>query len=115
MSVDLIGWASSVILLATLLSQIRVQWRARRTEGVSAWLFAGQVAANLGFLGYSVLLENAVFIVTTSVLAMTALLGWILLGIHRRRERRDRAGASAVSEPDRPSRPAPLAEHLGRG
>ena len=36
---EAIGWLSSLVLFATLLSQIRTQWRARHTEGVSTWLF----------------------------------------------------------------------------
>lgn len=83
----LIGWASSATLLVTLLIQIRRQWRARRTEGVSAWLFLGQLAANLGFVVYSALLGNWVFLVTNAVLAAIALAGLLVLVEHRRRER----------------------------
>jgi MtN3 and saliva related transmembrane protein len=84
---ELIGWTSSAILLVTLLVQVRAQWRARRTEAVSPWLFVGQLAANLGFIVYSALLGNAVFVVTNAVLACVSVAGWIVLVVHRRRER----------------------------
>lgn len=84
---ELIGWTSSAILLVTLLVQVRAQWKARRTEAVSPWLFIGQLAANLGFVVYSALLGNAVFVVTNVVLACVSIGGWIVLVVHRRRER----------------------------
>ena len=83
---ELIGWTSSGILLLTILWQVRRQWRARNTEGVSSWLFVGQFAASIGFTAYSVLLDNQVFIITNATLALTAVVGWALLRIHRRRE-----------------------------
>jgi uncharacterized protein with PQ loop repeat len=89
---ELIGWTSSLVLLATILWQVRRQWRARNTEGVSTWLFVGQFAASVGFTAYSVLLDNEVFIVTNATLALTAVIGWALLRIHRRREARAPGG-----------------------
>ena len=86
---DLVGWASSLVLLLTISVQIRRQWRARRTEGVSPWLFIGQLVANCGFIVYSALLGSWVFIVTNAALACASITGWIVLLIHRRRERED--------------------------
>jgi MtN3 and saliva related transmembrane protein len=86
-SVELIGWLSSLTLFVTLLIQIRRQWRARRTEGVSPWLFLGQLAANVGFIVYASLIGARVFVVTASLLAATAITGFIVLRVHRRRER----------------------------
>jgi MtN3 and saliva related transmembrane protein len=83
---EVIGWTSSLILLATIVRQVWRQWHARRTDGVSSWLFVGQFAASVGFTTYSVLLGNDVFIVTNATLALTAVVGWALLRIHRRRE-----------------------------
>lgn len=75
---DWIGWGASVVLLATLARQIRVQWRERSTEGVSGLLFAGQVLASAGFLAYSWLLDNRVFVVTNAAILLTALAGqWV--------------------------------------
>ena len=74
---EAIGWASSAILLATLVRQI-VKQSQQGAEGVSHWLFAGQSAASLGFVVYSVLLDNWVFIVTNSLILLTAVVGFIL-------------------------------------
>jgi MtN3 and saliva related transmembrane protein len=82
---DLIGWTSSAILLATLARQVFTQWRERSTAGVSHWLFIGQLAASTGFLIYSWLLDNWVFVVTNAALLITALVGQV---IYRRNARR---------------------------
>jgi MtN3 and saliva related transmembrane protein len=73
--VDLIGWGSSAILLATLVRQVWRQWKERSTQGVSRWLFIGQLAASSGFLAYSMLLKNWVFVFTNAALLVTALIG----------------------------------------
>ncbi|MDH5835310.1 hypothetical protein [Luteimonas kalidii] len=75
MNPDLIGWAASAILLATLVRQIRKQVADGSGAGVSRWLFIGQSLASLGFIVYSVLLDNWVFIVTNSCILMTAIVG----------------------------------------
>lgn len=76
--VDAIGWASSAILLATLLSQIHKQWTKGTAKGVSKWLFIGQLATSVGFTIYSVIKGDLVFIVTNSLLAMSAVLGIVI-------------------------------------
>lgn len=76
--VDAIGWAASLILLATLLRQVYVQWRERSTAGLSSWLFVGQCAANAGFAVYSGLIGNAVFVFTNIALLLTALVGQLI-------------------------------------
>jgi uncharacterized protein with PQ loop repeat len=75
---DAIGWLSSAILLATLARQVHTQWRSRSTEGVSSWLFRGQLTASCGFLVYSLMLRNWVFVVTNAALLLTALAGQFL-------------------------------------
>ena len=75
---DLIGWAASLVLLATLIRQIVKQARDKDAEGVSTWLFVGQATASVLFIVYSVLVGNRVFIVTNSCILLTALVGqWI--------------------------------------
>lgn len=86
---DAIGWASSMMLLVTLAGQIVRQWRARSIEGVSWLLFVGQIAASLGFVTYSVLIGNRVFIVTNSLILATAVCGQLVY-LHQRRTRRTR-------------------------
>ncbi|MEO8672161.1 MAG: hypothetical protein ABI411_12665 [Tahibacter sp.] len=75
---DGIGWAASAILLVTLCRQVFVQWRERSTQGVSSWLFAGQVAASVGFTAYSALLGNGVFIFTNVAILITAIVGQLI-------------------------------------
>ncbi len=75
---DVIGWVSSILLLATILSQILKQWRERSAEGVSTWLFLGQIVASTGFTVYSALLRNWVFTVTNALMLLSALCGFAL-------------------------------------
>jgi MtN3 and saliva related transmembrane protein len=82
---DAIGWASSVILVLTIANQIRKQWQAGTSEGVSIWLFIGQLAASAGFTIYSLLLRNWVFAVTNSVMLLGALLGYAITVRQKRR------------------------------
>jgi len=72
---DWLGWGASAILLATLSRQVYVQWRERSSEGVSSWLFVGQVTASVGFVIYSWLVGNWVFVVTNSAILVTAVIG----------------------------------------
>jgi uncharacterized protein with PQ loop repeat len=81
---EIIGWASSAVLLATLIRQVQRQWKERSTQGVSSWLFIGQLAASTGFLVYSVLVKNWVFVFTNAALLVTALIGQ---AIYRRNTR----------------------------
>lgn len=87
-SADWLGWTASAVLLATMLGQIVAQWRERSVRGVSSWLFSGQVAANVGFLLYSALLGNMVFVFTNSAMVATAIVGQV---VYRRNARRDPA------------------------
>ena len=75
---DWLGWGASAVLLATLLRQVFVQWRERRTDGVSSWLFVGPITASVGFVIYSWLVDNRVFVVTNSALRLTAIAGQLI-------------------------------------
>ena len=75
---EAIGWVSSAVLLLTLMGQVRRQWRADSVEGVSWMLFAGQIAASVGFVTYSILVQNLVFIVTNSLILATAITGQVI-------------------------------------
>jgi MtN3 and saliva related transmembrane protein len=72
---ELIGWAAAAILLATLGRQVYSQWRNRTSQGVSKWLFIGQSTASVGFIAYSWLLGSWVFVVTNTLILLTAVLG----------------------------------------
>jgi MtN3 and saliva related transmembrane protein len=78
---ELIGWMAATLLLATMGRQVYTQWRDGTSQGVSKWLFIGQLAASSGFVIYSWQLGNWVFVVTNALMLLTAGLGqWIYLG-----------------------------------
>jgi MtN3 and saliva related transmembrane protein len=83
---EAVGWVSSFILVLTIAKQVYKQWKEGASENVSRWLFVGQMAASAGFLVYSVLQKNAVFIVTNALMLINALLGLLIVLYHRRRE-----------------------------
>lgn len=81
---ELVGWVSAITLAFTISSQVYTQWRTKSYSGVSNWFFIGQMAASLGFVTYSALLENWVFVWTNAFNFMAALLGH---SIHRHNRR----------------------------
>lgn len=84
---EVIGWASSVILVLTIAKQVWKQWREGSSEGVSIWLFIGQMAASVGFTIYSVIVKNWVFVVTNALMLCNALAGYAIVLRHRHRRR----------------------------
>lgn len=82
--VDVLGWVSSVILLATITQQIVKQWQERSGKGVSRWLFVGQTAASVGFTVYSALLHNWVFTITNAAMLLSAIVGWVITAHFKR-------------------------------
>jgi MtN3 and saliva related transmembrane protein len=85
-----IGWASSCILLITLMRQVYTQWRTHTDAGVSRWLFIGQVTASLGFTFYSVLLRNWVYTVSNVAILGTAIVGQYIYVHNKSARRRNR-------------------------
>lgn len=85
--IEAIGWASSVILLMTLVKQVYKQWSEGTAEGVSKWLFIGQLFASVGFTVYSYLVENWVFTVTNGLLTVNNIAGIILYFYFRKKPR----------------------------
>ena len=84
---ELIGWCAAAILLLTISRQVYTQWRDRSTQGLSRWLFIGQLAASSGFVVYSWLLGSWVFVVTNVLMLATAGIGqWIYMRNKRREE-----------------------------
>lgn len=82
---DWVGWLASAILIATLARQIYTQWKADEPQGVSGWLFVGQIAASLGFIVYSVSVKNWVFVTTNFLILLTAIVGQIIYSRANRR------------------------------
>jgi uncharacterized protein with PQ loop repeat len=86
--IEIIGWASSIILVLTLAKQVHKQWHAGTSEGVSKWLFVGQIAASVGFTVYSLLVRNWVFVVTNALMLLNGVVGYTITVLQKRRERR---------------------------
>lgn len=95
MITDVLGWLSSAILLLTIGRQVWKQWRTGLGEGVSMWLYIGQLTASAGFTLYSALLGNWVFIVTNALLMLSALVGLYILLVHCRRDPARNGSAAA--------------------
>lgn len=93
MTPNLLGWVSSLVLLATLVQQVVMQWRCRKSTGVSPWLFAGQFISSAGFSLYSYLLGNWVFLCTNLALLANAGLGQWVTVRNRRLSQRSAPGA----------------------
>jgi len=85
---QVIGWTSSALLLVTIAQQVWKQWKEGSSEGISPWLFIGQVAASVGFTIYSLLQRDWVFVSTNAMMVANALVGWLILRRNRRRQRR---------------------------
>ena len=73
--IDVIGWFSSLVLLLTLIKQVKKQWDDKTSEGLSKWLFVGQLVASVGFTLYSYMVSNWVFTVTNSLLTVNNVIG----------------------------------------
>ncbi len=83
---DWVGWLASAILLFTLISQVRTQWKERSAKGVSAGLFAGQIAASIGFVAYSAMVGDRVFVFTNTAILATSLVGQAIYLRNAKRE-----------------------------
>ena len=88
MFVEAIGWFSSLVLVLTIAKQVHKQWREGSSEGVSKWLFVGQLTASAGFTVYSLLVRNWVFVATNAVMLVNGLLGLAIVLHHRKRGQR---------------------------
>jgi len=85
--IEILGWTSSVILLMTLVTQVHKQWRDATSEGVSKWLFIGQLFASVGFTIYSFMVGSWVFMVTNGLLTINNIIGIYLYFYFRRKKR----------------------------
>ncbi|CAN5555531.1 hypothetical protein BH10ACI2_BH10ACI2_18280 [soil metagenome] len=82
--IEIIGWASSLILLATLVKQVYKQWKDRTSDGISKWLFIGQLAASIGFTLYSITTGSWVFAFTNAALTINNVIGiWLYFHFKR--------------------------------
>ncbi len=83
---EVIGWVSSLILVFTIGKQVYKQWSEGKSEGVSKWLFVGQIAASVGFAVYSYLVWNPVFIFTNCLMVLNGIAGLLINLYLKRRE-----------------------------
>jgi MtN3 and saliva related transmembrane protein len=91
---EIIGWVSSFILFLTVSRQIYKQWQEGTSEGVSIWLFIGQIAASLGFAVYSWLVWNPVFIFTNTLMVLNGIVGFLISLYLKNRDSSDSPSAS---------------------
>ncbi len=77
-------------MIVTLIKQVYKQWKEGKSEGVSKWLYVGQMTASVGFAVYSFLLWNPVFIFTNSLLVINAIVG-LLVNLHLKRKEENAA------------------------
>jgi len=92
MNPDVVGWAASAVLIATLVQQVIKQAGDDSARGVSKWLFAGQIAASIGFIAYSAMVGNLVFVLTNTCILITAIVGQVITA------RKKGTGKSAARE-----------------
>lgn len=78
MEFEYIGWISSILLIFTIGVQLKKQYVEKTSTGVSNFLFIGQVLAEVGFIIYSVLIENWIFAATNAVLLIENFVGLYL-------------------------------------
>jgi len=101
MATEAIGWMSNLLLLLTMSKQVLTQWKTGSSQGVSSWLFIGQLATSTGFVIYSFLLGNWVFVSSNVLMLFVAVTGqWLYV-----RNERARSGGRGVSR--RTAEPAP--------
>jgi len=82
---EAVGWFSAAVLAWTISRQVWKQWQSGSTAGVSKWLFIGQLTASGGFVWYSFLVENWVFVFTNAYMFSIAVVGQFIYLRNRRR------------------------------
>jgi uncharacterized protein with PQ loop repeat len=90
---ELIGWFSAIVLAATISRQVYTQWKTKSTEGVSRWLFIGQLTASAGFVAYSFLVDNWVFVCANFYILLTAVAGQYIY-LRNKKQAAGKAGSS---------------------
>ncbi|HMJ08816.1 MAG TPA: SemiSWEET family transporter [Pyrinomonadaceae bacterium] len=85
--IEIIGWLSSFVLLLTLVKQVYKQWCEGTGEGISKWLFIGQLFASVGFTIYSYLVGNWVFTITNGLLTVNNIIGIYLYFYFSRKQK----------------------------
>lgn len=99
---EFIGWSASGVLVVTIVTQVYRQWQQGSSQGVSKWLFIGQMAASGGFLLYSWLIHDMVFLFTNALMVVSAAVGLGIVLRHRTKhpDEADRQGKGCAAEND---------------
>jgi len=106
-----VGLLATAILLTTLTAQTVKQWREQSTTGIARWFFLGQVSASVCFVIYSLLIGSRLFAVANSLVLLSALAGYVVLRVNRRRAlQRSRREAAGLREATRPASPPAAGE-----
>jgi MtN3 and saliva related transmembrane protein len=99
MGTEAVGWLSNLLLLLTMSKQVYTQWKSGSSQGVSSWLFIGQLATSTGFVIYSYLLGNWVFVSSNVMLLFVAFIGqWLYLRNKRNQRNSQRNGQAARAQ-----------------
>ena len=91
---EYVGWFGAFALVVTIGAQVLKQFRSGTSEGVSAWLFVGQILGAGSFLAYAISVGDRVFIAAQATLLMLSIAGMWIFVLHRRRAGRGSRGAS---------------------
>jgi MtN3 and saliva related transmembrane protein len=114
-----LGIVSALLLVGTLCWQLRAQWKKGSSEGVSRFLFFGQLGASTGFAIYSARIGDGVFVATNIAAGLAAIVGVVLTLLLRRRAGRtgtqprdEAAGGHARSIDTQHERTGPTSAHV---
>ncbi|HXG95012.1 MAG TPA: PQ-loop domain-containing transporter [Blastocatellia bacterium] len=78
-----LGWTAAIILVVTLFAQVRKNLKEKRLKGVNPMLYYGQAIASLCFTIYSISIGSIIFVITNSLVLLSAMIGIYL--VHRYR------------------------------
>ena len=109
---DLLGLVATAILVATLTGQTIKQWREGATRGIARWFFLGQVTASVCFIAYSLLIHSRLFALANTLVLLSALAGYIVLRLNRRRALRQSQAQPPAHRPKVRQPEAEPAHHL---
>lgn len=93
MRTEIVGWVSAIILALTISRQVYTQWKTKSSDGISRWLFIGQITASAGFVWYSALVNNWVFVFTNAYILFMAVAGQGIY-LHNKRQASKRRAVS---------------------
>lgn len=83
-----IGWFSSTVVFVTQIIQLREQVK-KGSKGVSKWMFVGNVIATSGFVVYSYLQNDTIFLTANSIILCGHITGMILTFWQKSHEKKD--------------------------